>query len=92
MMNDNRYCTKDLLVRLRAVLGHVDRIRDQIDRTLQHNDAQQRRDMRLLLLPKRFPSLEYHDKGTTPIKGGGSIYTVTKLPSLLYHLPTALNT
>ena len=59
MMTENRYQHKDLLVRLRAVFGHVNKIRDQIDRALQKDDAQRRkRDMRFLLLPTRFPSPE----------------------------------
>ena len=43
--------------------------------------------------------LVYRDKGTPPKKGGGSSYTVTKLPHPLslrdrdpYHFPTPLNT
>ena len=52
MLSGNKYRQEDLLVRLRAVFGRVDRIRDHIDQALQHDYAhRRRRDMRFLLLP-----------------------------------------
>ena len=39
MMTENRYRNEDLLVRLRAIFGRVDRIRDQIDKAIQKNDV-----------------------------------------------------
>ena len=57
MLNENRYQNEDLLVRLSAVFGCVNKIRDQIDRALQQDDAhQRRRAMRFFILPTRFPS------------------------------------
>ena len=51
-MTEERYNNEELLVRLRAVFGHVDQARDHIDRALQQDDAHHRkRDMRFLLLP-----------------------------------------
>ena len=35
MMTENRYNNEDLLVRLRAIFGHLDQVRDHIDRALQ---------------------------------------------------------
>ena len=56
MMTEGRYNNEELLVRLRAVFGHVDQVRDHIDRALQQDDAHRRkRDMRFLILPTRFP-------------------------------------
>ena len=47
MMKENRYSNEDLLVRLRAIFGHVDQVRDCIDRALQQDNAHRRkRDMR----------------------------------------------
>ena len=64
MMTENRYSHEDLLVRLRAVFGHINKIRDQIDKALQQDDAHRRRhDMRFLLLPTRFPSPETMGQG-----------------------------
>ena len=64
MIMENRYQHEDLLVRLRAVFGRVNKISDQIDRALQQDDAhQKRRDMRFILLPTRFPSPETMDQG-----------------------------
>ena len=64
MITENRYRNEDLMIRLRAVFGCVDRIRDQIDKALQQDDAQWRkRDMRYLLLPTRFPSPENMGQG-----------------------------
>ena len=52
MLSENKYHQEDLLVRLRAVFGRVDRIRNHIDQALQHDDAhRRRRDMMFLLLP-----------------------------------------
>ena len=52
MMTEERYNNEELLVRLRAVFGHVDQVRDHIDRALQQDDAHcRKRDMRFLLLP-----------------------------------------
>ena len=46
MMTEGRYNNEDLLIRLRAVLGHVDQVRNHIDRALQQDDAHHRkRDM-----------------------------------------------
>ena len=59
MLGENKYRQEDLLVRLRAVFGRVDRIRNYIDQALQHDDAhRRRRDMKFLLLPTRFPRPE----------------------------------
>ena len=56
MMTEGRYNNEELLVRLQAVFGHVDKVRDHIDRALQQDDAHRRkRDMRFLILPTRFP-------------------------------------
>ena len=55
MLSENKYWQEDLLVRLRAVSGRVDRIGNHIDQALQYDDAhRRRRDMRFLLLPTRF--------------------------------------
>ena len=52
MMTEGRYNNEDLLIRLRAVFGRVDQVRDHIDRALQQDDAHHRkRDMRFLILP-----------------------------------------
>ena len=65
MMTENIYPNEDLLVRLRAVFGCVDRIQDQIDKALQQDDAHQRRhDMRSCYCPKDFPALRLGDKET----------------------------
>ena len=64
MMTEERYNNEELLVRLRAVFGHVDQVRDHIDRALQQDDAHRRkRDMRFLLLPTRFPRPESMEQG-----------------------------
>ena len=64
MMREGRYNNEELLVRLRAVFGHVDQVRDHIDRALQQDDAQRRkRDMRFLILPTRFPRPESMGQG-----------------------------
>ena len=39
MLAENKYRQEDLLARLRAVFGQVDRIRNQIDQALQQDDA-----------------------------------------------------
>ena len=52
MMTEGRYNNEELLVRLRAVFGRVDQVRDHIDRALQQDDTHHsKRDMRFLLLP-----------------------------------------
>ena len=64
MLAENKYQQEDLLVQLRAVFVRVDRIRNHIDQTLQHDDAhRRRRDMRFLLLPTRFPRPESMSQG-----------------------------
>ena len=50
MMTEGRYNNDELLVRLRAVFGRVDQVRDHIDRALQQDDAHHRKmDMRFLI-------------------------------------------
>ena len=64
MMTEGRYNHEELLVRLRAVFGHVDQVRDHIHRALQQDDAHRRkRDMRFLILPTRFPMPESMGQG-----------------------------
>ena len=64
MMTEGRYNNEELLVRLRAVFGHVDQVRDHIDRALLQDDAHRRkRDMRFLILPTRFPWPESMGQG-----------------------------
>ena len=64
MMTENRYNNEELLVRLRAIFGRVDQVRDHIDRALQQDDAHHRkRDIRFLLLPTRFPRPESMEQG-----------------------------
>ena len=64
MMKEGRYNNEELLVRLRAVFGRVDQVRDHIDRALQQDDAHRRkRDMRFLILPTRFPRPESMGQG-----------------------------
>ena len=64
MMTEGRYNNEELLVRLRAVFGHVDQVRDHIDRALQQDDAHRRkRDMRFLILHTRFPRPESMGQG-----------------------------
>ena len=68
MMAEGRYNNKDLLVRLRAVFGHVDQVRDHFDRDLQQDDAHHRkRDMRFLILPAHFPRPESMGQGDTAV-------------------------
>ena len=56
MMTEGRYNNDELLVRLRALFGRVDQVRDHIDKALQQDDAHRRkRDMRFLILPTLFP-------------------------------------
>ena len=43
MMTEGRYNNEELLIRLRAVFGHVDQVRDHIDRALQQDDAHRRK-------------------------------------------------
>ena len=64
MMTEGRYNNEELLVRLRAVFGHVDQVRDHIDRALQQDDAHSRkRYMRFLILPTHFPRPESMGQG-----------------------------
>ena len=64
MMTEGRYNNEQLLIRLRAVFGRVDQVRDHIDRALQQDDAHHRkRDMRFLILPTRFPRPESMGQG-----------------------------
>ena len=73
LMEQNRFCTEDLLVRWRAIFGCVDRIRNQIDKALQHDDAhRRRRDMRMLIVTTRFPSPEVMVQGDVTISQGPS--------------------
>ena len=68
MMTEGRYNNEELLVRLGAVFGHVDQVRDHIDRALQQDDAHHRkRDMRFLLLPTRFPRPESMGQGDVAV-------------------------
>ena len=68
MMTEGRYNNEELLVRLRAVFGHVDQVRDHIDRALQQDDAHRRkRDMRFLILPTRFPRPESMGQGDVAV-------------------------
>ena len=64
MMKENKYNNEDLLVRLRAIFGCVDQIRDRIDKALQQDDTHRRkREMRFLLLPNRFPRPKSMEQG-----------------------------
>ena len=64
MMTKGRYNNEELLVRLSAVFGRVDQVRDHINKALQQDDAHQRkRDMRFLLLPTHFPRPESMGQG-----------------------------
>ena len=68
MMTEGRYNNEDLLIRLRAVFGCVDQVRDHIDRALQQDDAHHRkRDMRFLILPTRFPRPESMGQGDVTV-------------------------
>ena len=68
MMTEGRYNNDELLVRLRAVFGRVDQVRDHIDRALQQDDAHRRkRDIRFLLLPTDFPRPESMGQGDTAV-------------------------
>ena len=68
MMTEGRYNNEELLVRLRAVFGRVDQVRDHIDRALQQDDAHcRKRDMRFLLLPTRFPRPESMEQGDVAV-------------------------
>ena len=64
MWSEKKYRDEDLPVHLRAVFRRVDRIRKHIDQALQQDDAhRRRREMRLLLLPIRFPRPESMGQG-----------------------------
>ena len=64
MMMEGRYNNDELLVRLRAVFGPVDQVRDHIDRAQQQDDTHHRkRDMRFLILHTHFPRPESMGQG-----------------------------
>ena len=64
MMTEGRFNNEELLVRLRAVFGHVDQVSDHIDRALQQDDTHcRKRDMRFLILPTCFPRPESMGRG-----------------------------
>ena len=64
MMTEGRYNNEELLVRLRAVFGRVDQVRDHIDRALQQDDTHcRKREMRFLMLPTHFPRPESMGQG-----------------------------
>ena len=68
MMTEGRYNNEELLVRLRAVFGHVDQVRDHIDIALQQDDAhRKKRNMRFLILPPRFPRPESMGQGDSAV-------------------------
>ena len=68
MMTEGRYNNEELLIRLRAVFGHVDQVRNHIDRALQQDDAHHRkRDVRFLILPTHFPRPESMGQGDTAV-------------------------
>ena len=68
MMTEGRYNNEELLVRLRAVFGRVDQVRDHIDRALQQDNAHHRkRDMRFLILPTCFPRPESMGQGDSAV-------------------------
>ena len=68
MITENKYNSDELLMRLRAVFGRVDQVRNHIDRTLQQDDAHRRkRDMRFLLLPTQFPRPESIGQGDVAV-------------------------
>ena len=68
MMTEGRYNNEDLLIRLRAVFGRVDQVRNHIARALQQDDAHRRkRDMQFLILPTRFPRPESMGQGHTTV-------------------------
>ena len=68
MMTEGRYNNEELLVRLKAVFGRIDQVRDHIDRALTQDDAHcRKRDMRLLLLPTQFPRPESMEQGNVAV-------------------------
>ena len=68
MMTEVRYNNEELLVRLRAVFGHVEQVRDHIDRALQQDEAHRRkRDMRFLILPTCFPRPQSMGQGDVAV-------------------------
>ena len=68
MMTEGRYNNEELLVRLRAVLGCVDQVRDHIDIALQQDDAHRRKmNMRFLILPMHFPRPESMGQGDSAV-------------------------
>ena len=68
MMIERKYNNEELLERLRAIFGQVDQVRDHIDRALQQDDAHRRkRNMRVLILPTRFPRPESMGQGDSAV-------------------------
>ena len=68
MMTEGRYNNEELLVRLRAVFGRVDQVRDHIDIALQQDDAHRRkRNMSFLILPMHFPRPESMGQGDSAV-------------------------
>ena len=68
MMTEGRYNNEELLIRLRAVFGRVDQVREHIDRALQQDDAHcRKRDMRFLILPTQFPRPESMGQGDVAV-------------------------
>ena len=68
MMTEGWYNNEELLVRLRAVFGLVDQVRDHINRALQQDDTHRRkRDMRFLILPTCFPRPESMGQGNIAV-------------------------
>ena len=64
MVTEGRYNSEELLVRLRAVFGRVDKVKHHIDIALQQDDThRRRRNMRFLLLPTHFPKPESMGQG-----------------------------
>ena len=68
MMTEGRYNNEDLLIRLRAVFGHVDQVINYIDRALQQDDAHcKKKDIQFLILPTCFPRPESLGQGDTTV-------------------------
>ena len=68
MMTEGRYNNEDLLIRLRGVFGHVDQVRDHIDRALQQDNTHcRKKDMRFLILPTQFPRPESMGQGDVAV-------------------------
>ena len=68
MMTEGRYNNEELSVRLRAVFGRVDQVRNHIDRALQQDNAHRRkRDMRFLVFPSHFLRPESMGQGNMAV-------------------------